>query len=696
MSRHFLIAICRFFVLRFTVIAVVLLAVFPFATNVLSASQDTTATDAETLTDTKWRVGAVISLSRFSSQAKLPIANPVEKCGCLERGESWGFWGGVGVERELWSGFEVSGRLLYARRELALVASNVQLSEVLTANGYVPFLRDVSYSAIVQFVVGDFGVRVQPVPSVPVYVRIGADVSFPITVSAGTTTERITQPAPDAVRFPNGEFTQTTTQAAPRLALPSLGVTGALGVEIPLRSGMMIALEAGYRFGIGSVARDAGLDWRMNSLQAALGLRWKIFQRNEVPPVEPYIAPPVEKPAIIPPVVVTSIAGKPLEIRETVVTQTFPLLPYIFFDSASTIVRDRYNPRIGVVSRFSEAQVPKETLPIYYHLLHIVGKRMRERPASTITVTGTTDGKEWATADSRQILALQRARAVASFLAGYWGIPQSRIRLATRDTPALASNARYAQGNEENRRVELSSSDPAILNPVLHSRFLEFTPVQSEVFVSVQVQSPEQVESYEGRIERVTIMGGSGGNSIVALTRGAGAPPGRLPFSLGRKFETNTSRTDAIDSLRCVLDVSLKGASNDSKILTAETMLPVQTSTNQFEVSRLNLIVFDFDRDDMAEANQTMLRRFVREAIKPESTITILGSTDRLGEASYNQELSAARARSVRDLVLRVNPAAQIQDVRGTGASLLPFDNDLPEGRYYCRTVSITVQTPRQ
>jgi outer membrane protein OmpA-like peptidoglycan-associated protein len=165
-----------------------------------------------------------------------------------------------------------------------------------------------------------------------------------------------------------------------------------------------------------------------------------------------------------------------------------------------------------------------------------------------------------------------------------------------------------------------------------------------------------------------------------------------LPFALRRKFTTKLSQSlGNLDSADCSLEIKEKSGAT----LTAHIRVDVSTIKNQYEVSRLNLIVFDFDRDDMVEANRVMMRRFVLDAIKPNSQVSVTGSTDRLGEAKYNKELSESRAKGVQDFMRRVNPAINFQEVRGTGASSLPFDNDLPEGRYYCRTVSITVQTPR-
>jgi outer membrane protein OmpA-like peptidoglycan-associated protein len=460
-------------------------------------------------------------------------------------------------------------------------------------------------------------------------------------------------------------------------------VTGAIGVEVPLQTRLLLGLEAAYRYGLTTVRTD--IDWRTNSLQGAITLRWRFLPEEtkrdtaETPQSEKML-PTLAAAQLL----IESIAGKPLEIQETVVTQTFPLLPYIFFDSASVVVKNRYNPRIGTTASFDEQSLPKETLAIYYHLLHIIGKRMRANPKTTLTITGTTDGKEWASADQRQILAQQRARSVAGFLMGYWGITQSRLKLTTRDTPKLASSDRYAEGNEENRRVELSSNDPELLAPVVQYRFLEYTPVRTEHYMTVKVQNPGAAESYKGSLNAL--------EEPFAVTSGVDAPPTRLPFALRRKFTAKLSQTvGSLDSADCALEVKQR----DGQTLSAHTRINVETLKNQFEVSRLNLIVFDFDRDDMVESNRVMMRGFVLDAIKPNSLVSVLGSTDRLGEAKYNKELSESRAKGVQDFMRRVNPNIRFQEVRGTGASSLPFDNDLPEGRYYCRTVSINVQTPR-
>jgi outer membrane protein OmpA-like peptidoglycan-associated protein len=685
-----------------TSLGVVALAAFVLLTSHVLFSQEPVQTSLKAYARSGWSIGALGGMGRLYHASTFEIIPTEPLCCQYERGESWSVWGGLVGEYELVPNtLALGARILYAQRPLELTGKFSSLLdgrplEEFNGATYDILTRTYTYRSEAQFLVGDFGVRILPIAGVPLYVRLSGDASVPFGRLSAAQNARVLSPN-GTVR----ENRDTIREASVPLRLPSFGVTGALGVEIPLERRLTLDFEAQYRYGIGSIRSDA-TDWRTNALQATLGLRWRFERSVDSPEKDIPNKQNDDSQKDSPPLVISAITGKPLELQETIVTQTFPLLPYIFFDSASIVVRNRYNPRIGVLATFDEKVLPKETMEIYYHLLHIVGKRMKANPNAILTITGTTDGKEWANTDQRQILAMQRARSVASFLTGFWGIPQSRIRLATRNTPALASSGRYTEGDEENRRVELSSNVSDLLTPVVHSQFLECTPLQEQQFVAVSLLNPQEAESYEGRLEARTgqllprsqreTRTYTKATDTLALTKGTGAPPERLPFALGRKFAAKLLQYGStLDSLQCKLEV----AQLNGSVIRGETSLPVKTSKNQYEISRLNLIVFDFDRDDMQATNEMLLRRFAQESVKPASQVRITGSTDRLGELKYNQELSESRSKAVQEVMRRVNPRIQFVSVRGTGASTLPFDNDTPEGRYYCRTVSIDVQTPR-
>ena len=68
-----------------------------------------------------------------------------------------------------------------------------------------------------------------------------------------------------------------------------------------------------------------------------------------------------------------------------------------------------------------------------------------------------------------------------------------------------------------------------------------------------------------------------------------------------------------------------------------------------------------------------------------------MGYTDRTGNLEYNQKLAEQRGVSAQKSLGRDNAK-----VTGLGSSKLLYNNDFPEGRFYCRTVNIIVKTKTQ
>jgi outer membrane protein OmpA-like peptidoglycan-associated protein len=345
-------------------------------------------------------------------------------------------------------------------------------------------------------------------------------------------------------------------------------------------------------------------------------------------------------------------------------------------------MRERYT-KVKEPATFKEKDVVKNTLTIYYNVLNIVATRMRDNPEARITLCGATDGRELPTTSQRRKLAEERAAEVKDYLTSTWGLASERISITTLDIPQLHSNPAYNEGLEENRRVEISSVNPKILAPVVNARFLEYTPIQSKQVFSVKALRPEKAQSWDASIRK---------NDNVSRVSGHGALPGMIPFSVDSSVMVAIGREihdkDSLDAL-------LKVLQNDGSTVTATCRFPIIKTQNQFELSRLTLIVFDFDRSDISEANKEMMQTFIKEALHPDSRIAVTGSTDRLGELDYNKTLSQSRADEAKIFLTQLQSDAHIESCIGIGASRLPYNNDLPEGRYYCRTVSIVVQTPR-
>ena len=621
----------------------------------------------------------------------LPIVAGSADCGTFADGVANGMYAGITGEYALFGdALELAGGITYTSRPAALTAVSTDNFEVLdpTSNTFVPLQRSHRFEANLGYVAIEAGLRIRPLDWLPVYLRLGADAGNPVVGATYKQTEQIT--APEGILFPDGRSTRVNADGELTTAGTSYGASFALGGVLRWFENVEVCPEVGYRYNLNNLVSDNV--WRQSYAMAGIQVRYRIVGGEEPPPPpmpapepEPKPAPPpiVEVP-VTPterPVVITSLSTSPLEINETVVTQTFPLLPYLFFDAGKADLRARYRsdePTQG----FSEQTLPKQTLPIYYRMLDIVGKRMQRQEGVVLTVTGTADDTEaYADADLRQ-LATRRARAVVDYMRDRWGLPEDRFRVTTAERPSLPSNEAYAEGLEENRRVEITASDASLLAPVVHSRFLEFVPTQPMHEFTVATRNPELASSWDLEVRR--------GGTLVGWKRGTGAPP-NVRFDLTQEI---TDRLGPVIGPVDTLDATIIVQQTNAAPVQATTRFPLRKTVSNFEVSRLSLIVFDYDQATISPVNQQMMRYVIMQSAGLGSTASIKGSTDRLGELRYNVNLSTDRARAVEAYLRSVAPQVSIDSVTGVGPADLPYDNSLPEGRFYCRTVSLTITTP--
>jgi outer membrane protein OmpA-like peptidoglycan-associated protein len=106
-----------------------------------------------------------------------------------------------------------------------------------------------------------------------------------------------------------------------------------------------------------------------------------------------------------------------------------------------------------------------------------------------------------------------------------------------------------------------------------------------------------------------------------------------------------------------------------------------------FEIERFSLILFDFDKANI-DGNNKNIVEFIKNRIKTNSEIEITGYTDRTGEAQYNKNLSTKRSENTKK-ALGIESAI----FNGLGSEVTLYNNNLPEGRFYCRTVNVLVKT---
>ncbi|MCL5992518.1 MAG: OmpA family protein [Bacteroidetes bacterium] len=442
-----------------------------------------------------------------------------------------------------------------------------------------------------------------------------------------------------------------------------------------------LILQAGvnYHHPSGSSIYDAKLE--TSSLGLTFSLLYEFGTEKEVKPEKPV---PVDTPKVVEPVIVKKVPQieinpSPIEVLETIVTQTYPILPYIFFDSSSYQLKSRYIPsRSG---SFDEKKLPNETLKIYYSLLDIIGSRLKANPQSELIITGMSDGRELETTDKRLEIAKKRAESVAEYFSNNWQIDNKRLKLKTRETPELATNTIYEEGYEENRRVEIYSPDFEILKPVIYSRFSEYELMSQDINTSINWENADR--NYDPKLSLY-----AGNEEIASMIVNIADTSALLKFDDNQKKILVRSLNNGN-----VLKIKYEYDYNGKNFVVEKNPI-LKKNENQFEIGRLNLIVFDFDKSEVNQLNSELIKNFVANSIEDNSKVDIIGSTDKLGEKDYNLALSKSRAENTYNFIKEIKPKADFHEIKGIGDSELLYDNLQPEGRFYCRTVLIEVTTP--
>ena len=299
---------------------------------------------------------------------------------------------------------------------------------------------------------------------------------------------------------------------------------------------------------------------------------------------------------------------------------------------------------------------------------------------------GNSDGKEKSTLKERKALAQERAQSVKDIFVNNWGIQPERIIIQSRDIPRILSNKEYIEGDAENRRVEIETNSPEILSPVIYSKFNEFIPIQNTVSIALETDAKAELIDW-----KLSIL-----HHDKQLYAKSGIQLPDTKFNIPLDSGIISSLGNAISGINDSVDIILEFRLASGEVLSSRTKQSIKNTKNTYEISRLSLIVFEYDESTLSDKNAMMMREFLKKEIGPQSKIDITGSTDRLGEAMYNIDLSQDRAKAVEKFMRSVQNNLNITSVRGIGSSRMLFDNSLPEGRYYCRTVSIEVKNPIQ
>jgi len=554
--------------------------------------------------------------------------------------------------------------------------------------GTIEHLLDVS--------IGNIGI--EPTASYRVtnslYLRAGLRLSL-ITGTYYDQIEKIVDP-PDRGTFADGRSFRNKSDGDINNALSfQEGLIFGSSYELPInkQKSLFLVPEIYYTYLFTPVISD--YDWTIHSVSFGLAVKYRIPAPPPPPPPPPMNPPTPElSPPPPPPLLTADIEAIEIDslgngdynfsikIEDFISLNMRPLLNYVFFDSNSAVIPERYikmNPYETSKFKLKDLQ-NLDAIQTYYQVLNIFGKRLRENPDVKITLVGANSNYGFERKNKK--LSKQRAESVRNYLRDVWGIDPKRMAIKARNLPKPASKTKVEEGRQENRRVEIVSRNWALNEPVITIDTMRVLSAAEIKFLPA-FKSKVGLKSWKVKVVQ--------GRKELASWGGEGNPPEELAWNISTDGDNSPKRGGTIHYYMTVTDKLNQSFTTEKysmpvEQLTVDRKRLERRSDKEFEYYRL--ILFDYGKSKLASEHRKVVD-IVKERITPDAKVFIYGHTDSMGDEDINKRISTRRARAVaRRLKIPV------KQVEGVGESELLYDNSLPEGRFYCRTVRITIETP--
>lgn len=372
------------------------------------------------------------------------------------------------------------------------------------------------------------------------------------------------------------------------------------------------------------------------------------------------------------------------KIEEFVLNRLDPLLNYVFFEENSSELSKKYKMlRSEEKDDFNiDSLYQISTLDIYYNILNIIGVRLNKFPDAGLTIIGCNS--DLGVEKGNTALSQKRADFIKQYLVNVWKVADKRIIVKAQNLSDKASTPFTEPDKiQENRRAEIYSDDYRILEPVFIENIQRTSNPPIARFKSTSNSNAGiknwEIKAYQDKSQELDTFNIAGINN----------PPVICDWQLENDQLTVPKLKNPIKYILTVTDNKGKVFTTDNKELAVEVIKISEKRVQRiddYEIEKFSLILFDFDKSDI-ESNNKKIIDYISKRIKPESIIEIKGYTDRTGDAQYNMKLSEKRAGSVKSALNR-DDAKSI----GIGEQEFIYNNDIPEGRFYSRTVEVTVK----
>lgn len=373
------------------------------------------------------------------------------------------------------------------------------------------------------------------------------------------------------------------------------------------------------------------------------------------------------------------------------ITEAFPLRNYIFFDKGSVEIPKRYiklttnEAAAFKLNDLREGNPTNQTgrssrqMKAYYNIINIIGYRMGEFPTDNITLIGASagDGEE---------LGKEYAESVKRYLVDVFGIRGLRITTEGRNQPVHPSELPGGKNyltmlREGDRRVDIISSSKNLLKP-LQIVVEQADPLDSRILFNVESDEKGTLRSWN-----------------IDVTDESGMTKKYGPYT--RKQESISGNTILGNKTKGKYTFVLTGQTANGTVIRKESVINLVRNEEPKEEALRFSILFDFDQSNAVSNYEQFLIEEVAPNIANNGTVIIHGHTDIVGSTEYNMQLSERRAVDIRQILEKAVYVSGKTGVRfdvlafGMDTANAPFENKLPEERFYNRTVIIDIVQPK-
>ncbi|HVZ41436.1 MAG TPA: OmpA family protein [Candidatus Kapabacteria bacterium] len=649
------------------------------------------------------RVGAVGDFGIGAQPAQIPVYEGSPDCGVFTNGLTTTIRGGLVavLPRAFGERLGFSVRLGFASAATKLAEKPRDFQRLLDpASGHVLVDIDREFRLNTRINTIELDLLGQYALAPAISLSAGGCVGYRI---GGTFTATDVILTPDR-SFSDGEQSHPIPNTTP-LSIRRLAVSGLAALSFPLRipGNMWLVPSVSARYDL--LRSLAEVAWRDASVNLGLGVQFEATNRMPVsPPDTPSIRQtPARDTARHVPALTAAItmegsdsnghttAQAVIRVNEIVFRDHLPLLPVIYFEPGSDTIAARYKTLPAEATHDFSYTAVAELRPVAmsHQVLNLVGMRLREDRTARITLFGTTAG------DEPDSLAAQRAARVRSYLNAVWGIAKNRIDVRAGTGPLPRSDDATSDGRGENRRVVIASATAEMLAPVATERVVrEFNPPLVKLTPIMSAEAG--VRDWQITIRQR--------EKPLALFTMADTRAGHNEISwLLEDNSIDSSLKELVAELRVEDSTGQMKFAYDTISLALERNSTVVHGSLERTPSleRLNyaLVGFGF-RSAAGDRGHDLWLRELAGQMHDGARVRVVGYTDRIGDDSYNMELSRGRAQYVADRLKTFMSQRGIQpgdiEILGAGVDTSRFPNDLPEGRVLSRGATVTVdQQPR-